>query len=196
MLCKGHACFGHENITFTPELKRFRLEMMSTSGRSCVDEWGDPDEDFDGVSDDRDDCPGTADCAEVDGFGCSDAQNNGGGGGGGSDDTDAYGIPDSNDACPNEYADSQNDADSDGCPDENGGGNNGGGTGTSDADGDGVDDADDQCPNTPSGESVDFFGCSDSQNGGGNNGGNKAVTMEAAMEAEAVRRFRQRRLHR
>ena len=175
----GVACYAkdtlaliHENITFTSRIETDSdFEMMSTSGRSCVDEWGDPDEDCDGVSDDWDDCPGTANGAEVDGFGCSDAQNNGGGGGGGSDDTDGDGIPDSNDACPNEYADSQNDADSDGCPDENGGGNNGGGTGTSDADGDGVDDADDQCPNTPSGESVDFFGCSDSQNGGGNNGG-------------------------
>ena len=175
----GVACYAkdtlalvHENITFTSKIETDSdFEMMSTSGRSCVDEWGDPDEDCDGVSDDWDDCPGTADGAEVDGFGCSDAQNNGGGGSGGSDDTDGDGIPDSNDACPNEYADAQNDADNDGCPDENGGGNNGGGTGASDADGDGVDDADDQCPNTPSGESVDFFGCSDSQNGGGNNGG-------------------------
>ena len=175
----GVACYAkdtlalvHENITFTSKIETDSdFEMMSTSGRSCVDEWGDPDEDCDGVSDDWDDCPGTANGAEVDGFGCSDAQNNGGGGSGGSDDTDGDGIPDSNDACPNEYADAQNDADNDGCPDENGGGNNGGGTGASDADGDGVDDADDQCPNTPSGESVDFFGCSDSQNGGGNNGG-------------------------
>ena len=175
----GVACYAkdtlalvHENITFTSKIETdSNFEMMSTSGRSCVDEWGDPDEDCDGVSDDWDDCPGTANGAEVDGFGCSDAQNNGGGGSGGSDDTDGDGIPDSNDACPNEYADAQNDADNDGCPDENGGGNNGGGTGASDADGDGVDDADDQCPNTPSGESVDFFGCSDSQNGGGNNGG-------------------------
>ena len=175
----GVACYAkdtlalvHENITFTSRIETdSSFEMMSTSGRSCVDDWGDPDEDCDGVSDDWDDCPGTANGAEVDGFGCSDAQNNGGGGGGGSDDTDGDGIPDSNDACPNEYADAQNDADNDGCPDENGGGNNGGGTGASDADGDGVDDADDECPNTPSGESVDFFGCSDSQNGGGNNGG-------------------------
>ena len=174
----GVACYAkdtlalvHENITFTSKIETdSSFEMMSTSGRSCTDDLGDPDEDCDGVSDDWDDCPGTANGAEVDGFGCSDAQNNGGGSGG-SEDTDGDGIPDSNDACPNEYADAQNDADNDGCPDENGGGNNGGGTGTSDADGDGVDDADDECPNTPSGESVNFFGCSDSQNGGGNNGG-------------------------
>ncbi len=174
----GVACYAkdtlalvHENITFTSRIETdSSFEMMSTSGRSCVDDFGDPDEDCDGVSDDWDDCPGTANGAEVDALGCSEAQNNGGGGGG-SDDTDGDGIPDSNDACPNEYADAQNDADNDGCPDENGGGNSGGGTGASDADGDGVDDADDDCPNTPSSESVDFFGCSESQNGGGNNGG-------------------------
>ena len=39
--------------------------------------------DYDGVEDDWDDCPGTASGAEVDAWGCSDAQNNGGGGGNG-----------------------------------------------------------------------------------------------------------------
>ena len=178
----GVACYAkdtlalvHENITMKSTFETSSdFEMMSTSGRSCVDDFGDPDEDCDGVEDDWDDCPGTADGAEVDAWGCSDAQNNGGGGGnggGGSDDTDGDGIPDSNDACPNEYADAQNDANNDGCPDDDGGGGNGGGSGTSDSDGDGVADGDDSCPDTPTGESVDFFGCSDSQNGGGNNGG-------------------------
>jgi hypothetical protein len=136
---------------------------------------GRPDEDCDDVADDFDSCPGTAPGAAVDGFGCSDAQN----GGGGSDDTDGDGIPDSNDACPNEASTAENDADSDGCPDDNGGGNNGGGdggdgsgsgNGGTDADNDGVSDDEDDCPNTPAGESVDFFGCSDSQNGGGGGG--------------------------
>ena len=178
----GVACYAkdtlalvHENITMKSTFETSSdFEMMSTSGRSCVDDFGDPDEDCDGVEDDWDDCPGTASGAEVDAWGCSDAQNNGGGGGnggGGSDDTDGDGIPDSNDACPNEYADAQNDANNDGCPDDDGGGGNGGGSGTSDSDGDGVADGDDSCPDTPTGESVDFFGCSDSQNGGGNNGG-------------------------
>ena len=175
----GVACYAkdtlalvHENITMKSTFETSSdFEMMSTSGRSCVDEWGEPDEDCDGVEDDWDDCPGTANGAEVDAWGCSDAQNGGGGGGGGSDDTDGDGIPDSSDACPNEYADAQNDADGDGCPDDNGGGGNGGGTGTTDSDGDGVADGDDSCPDTPAGESVDFFGCSDAQNGGGNNGG-------------------------
>ena len=174
----GVACYAkdtlslvHENITMKSTFETSSdFEMMSTSGRSCVDDWGEPDEDCDGVEDDWDDCPGTANGAEVDAWGCSEAQN-GGGGGGGSDDTDGDGIPDSNDACPNEYADAQNDADGDGCPDDDGGGGNGGGSGTPDSDGDGVADGDDSCPDTPTGESVDFFGCSESQNGGGNNGG-------------------------
>ena len=178
----GVACYAkdtlalvHENITMTSTFEtNSDFQMASTSARSCTDDWGEPDEDCDGVEDDWDDCPGTANGAEVDAWGCSDAQNNGGGGGnggGGSDDTDGDGIPDSNDACPNEYADAQNDANNDGCPDDDGGGGNGGGSGTSDSDGDGVADGDDSCPDTPAGESVDFFGCSDSQNGGGNNGG-------------------------
>jgi hypothetical protein len=174
----GIACYAkdtlalvHENITMTSTLETSSdFGMMSTSGRSCTDDIGDPDEDCDGVSDDFDGCPGTANGAEVDAFGCSDAQN-GGGGGGGSDDTDGDGIPDSSDTCPNEYADAQNDADGDGCPDDNGGGGNGGGTGTTDSDGDGVADGDDSCPDTPAGESVNLLGCSEAQNGGGNNGG-------------------------
>ena len=167
----GEACYAkqtlslvHENITVTSsmEMSGGIGAMSDTSGRSCVDSWGDPDEDCDGVSDDWDSCPGTASGAAVDDWGCSDAQN----GGGGEDDTDGDGVTDSNDACPTEYADPSNDADNDGCPDDNGGG----GGGSSDADGDGVTDEDDSCPNTPSGEAVDFFGCSDSQNGGGGGG--------------------------
>ena len=176
----GEACYAketlslvHENLTHTStiEMGGGFSAMSDTSGRSCTDDFGDPDSDCDGVSDDWDECPGTADGAEVDGFGCSDAQNNGGGGGG-SDDTDGDGIPDSNDNCPNEYADAQNDANNDGCPDDNGSGGNDGGTGTTDSDGDGVADDDDSCPDTPADESVDFYGCSDAQNGGGNSGGN------------------------
>jgi len=164
----GEACYAkqtlslvHENITVTSsmEMSGGIGAMSDTSGRSCVDDWGDPDEDCDGVSDDWDSCPGTASGAQVDDWGCSDAQN--GGGGGGEDDTDGDGVIDSNDACPTEYADPSNDADNDGCPDGNGGG------GEDDTDGDGVNDADDMCSNTPAGESVDAFGCSDSQNGGG-----------------------------
>ena len=182
----GEACYAkdslslvHENLTMTSTMETSGGfgAMMDTSGRSCTDDFGDPDSDCDGVGDDFDDCPGTAEGAEVDGFGCSDAQNGGGGGGGGGGgnaDADGDGIPDSSDACPNDYADSSNDADGDGCPDNSGGGGN------ADADGDGVNDNDDTCPDTPAGESVDMMGCSESQggntgggngNGGGNNGG-------------------------
>ena len=179
----GVACYAkdtlslvHENITASNVIETSSdFTMMSTSGRSCTDDFGDPDEDCDGVSDDWDDCPGTEAGADVDGFGCSDAQN-GGGGSSGDDDADGDGIPDSSDACPNEPSNAQNDADNDGCPDDDGsgnGGDNGGGNGGSnDADGDGVIDGDDSCPDTPTGESVDFFGCSDSQNGGGDGSGN------------------------
>ena len=72
---------------------------------------------------------------------------------------------------PNQASTSENDADGDGCPDDNGGSGNGGGSGTADADGDGVNDDDDMCPDTPTGETVDVMGCSDSQNGGGSGGG-------------------------
>ena len=171
----GEACFAkdtlslvHENLTHTSsmEMSGGFGSMSETSGREgCTDDFGDPDEDCDNVGDDFDSCPNTASGAEVDGFGCSDEQNNGGGSGGGSDDTDGDGIPDSNDACPSEASTPENDADNDGCPDENGGG-----SGTADADNDGVSDDEDNCPNTPAGESVDFFGCSDSQGGGGGSG--------------------------
>ena len=131
----GEACYAketlslvHENLTHTStiEMGGGFSTMSDTSGRSCTDDFGDPDSDCDGVTDDWDDCPDTASGAEVDAWGCSDAQNNGGGGsGGGDEDTDGDGIPDSNDNCPNEYADSSNDADNDGCVDDGGDGNGG-----------------------------------------------------------------------
>ena len=175
----GEACFAkdtlslvHENLTHTSsmEMSGGFGAMSETSGRECED-----DQDCDGVEDFFDDCPDTAAGAQVDPWGCSDAQNEGGSGGGSSD-SDGDGIPDSNDNCPNEASTAENDADSDGCPDENGGGGSGdggdgSGSGTADADGDGVADGDDDCPDTAAGDSVDFFGCSDAQNGGGNNGG-------------------------
>ena len=119
----GIACYAkdslslvHEDLTFTSSMETSGgFGMMSTSGRDgCTDEWGDSDSDCDGVTDDWDDCPGTVDGAEVDAWGCSEAQNNGGSG---DDDTDGDGIPDSQDNCPNEASTSENDADNDGCPD-------------------------------------------------------------------------------
>ena len=190
----GEACFAkdtlslvHENLTHTSsmEMSGGFGANSDTSGRECTD-----DQDCDGVDDFFDDCPNTAPGAEVDFDGCSEEQNNGGGSGGGSDDTDGDGIPDSNDACPNEASTPENDADNDGCPDDNGGsgdggsgdgGSGGGGSGTADADNDGVNDDEDSCPDTPDGESVDFFGCSDSQNGGGNNNGGSGGGGDGGM---------------
>ena len=167
----GDACYTkdtlslvHENLTHTSTMETSGGfgTMSDTSGRSCTD-----DQDCDGVEDFFDECPDTALGANVDAWGCSDEQNNGGGSsGGGNDDADGDGIPDSNDACPNEASTAENDADNDGCPDDTGGG-----SGTADADGDGVNDNDDMCPDTATGETVDAMGCSATQNGGGGNGG-------------------------
>lgn len=188
----GEACYAkdtlsliHENLTYTNTMETSGGigGFSDTSSRSCVDEWGEPDEDCDGVGDSWDDCPGTADGAEVDGWGCSDAQNNGGGSGG-DDDADGDGIPDSSDACPNQYSDASNDANGDGCPDDNGGEGNGSNSGSSDADNDGVIDDDDMCPNTPDGESVDMMGCSESQ--GGNTGGNGGTGDGGTIEEGCI----------
>ena len=90
----GVACYAtsdlslvHENITFTSKMETSggigAMSSGETSGRSCTtSDWDDPDEDCDDVADDWDDCPGTAPGAEVDAFGCSDAQNGGGNNGG------------------------------------------------------------------------------------------------------------------
>ena len=128
----------HENLTITSstEMSGGDFGMMSTSARSCTDDFGDPDEDCDNVGDDFDDCPGTALGAEVDGFGCSEAQNNGGSddgngdGNGGSNnaDTDGDGVIDDDDYCPDTMAGDSVDAF--GCSDaQNGGGDDGGDNG-------------------------------------------------------------------
>ena len=84
----GVACFAkstlalvHENVTMTSSTETSggigAMSSDETAGRSCTDEFGDPDADCDGVTDDWDDCPGTAAGADVDAWGCSDAQNSG-----------------------------------------------------------------------------------------------------------------------
>jgi OOP family OmpA-OmpF porin len=84
------------------------------------------DSDGDGITDDKDKCPGEPE--DPDGFededGCPDTDN------------DNDGFPDTSDACPNE-AETQNGIDdTDGCPEE-------------DADGDGIVGSADQCPDEP-----------------------------------------------
>jgi hypothetical protein len=148
----GVACYDtsdlslvHENITFTSKIETSggfgAMSSDETSGRSCTtSDWGEPDEDCDDVEDDWDECPGTTLGAEVDAWGCSDAQNGGGSGGGdgdggdgngGSDaaDTDSDGVSDEDDMCPDTTIGAA--VDMIGCSDaQNGGGNNGGDDGS------------------------------------------------------------------
>jgi outer membrane protein OmpA-like peptidoglycan-associated protein len=106
---------------------------------------GPKDSDGDGITDDVDKCPLSAE--DKDGFqdadGCPDPDN------------DGDGIPDSADKCPNDPEDKDGFQDADGCPDL-------------DNDGDGIPDALDQCPNEP--EDKDGFqdadGCPDPDNDG------------------------------
>ncbi|MBK30395.1 MAG: hypothetical protein CMB49_06815 [Euryarchaeota archaeon] len=149
----GVACYAidtlsmvHENISMSSSIETsggLGAMMDDTSGRSCTDEWGDPDSDCDGVSDDWDDCPGTASGAEVDDWGCSDEQNGSGNGGGDNNtnncpnDSDCDGLTDIEE---NDYYGTDpydNDTDGDGLEDgyevENGldphdGGSGGGGS--------------------------------------------------------------------
>ena len=138
----GVACYAtsdlslvHENITFTSKLETSggigAMSSGETSGRSCTTSGGEPDEDCDEVEDFFDDCPGTTPGAEVDAWGCSEAQNNGGGNGdggsgNGGSDADGDGVTDDDDMCPDTMAGAS--VDGMGCSDaQNGGGNNGGG---------------------------------------------------------------------
>lgn len=88
------------------------------------------DSDGDGVTDDKDQCPGTPAGVQVDAVGCPV-------------DSDRDGVADYLDKCPGTPAGVK--VDSRGCP--------------LDSDGDGVPDYLDQCPGTPVGVKVDAVGC-------------------------------------
>jgi OOP family OmpA-OmpF porin len=88
------------------------------------------DSDGDGVTDDKDKCPGTPKGVEVDADGCPL-------------DSDGDGVPDYKDKCPGTPRGAPVDAD--GCP--------------LDSDGDGVPDYRDKCPGTRPGAKVDANGC-------------------------------------
>tara|TARA_B110000444_G_scaffold261269_1_gene312239 strand:- start:408 stop:3668 length:3261 start_codon:yes stop_codon:yes gene_type:complete len=157
----GVACYAtsdlslmHENLTFTSKIETSggfgAMSSDETSGRSCTTSDGEPDEDCDDVEDFFDDCPGTTTGAEVDFWGCSDAQNGGGNGNddggddgsgnGGSDATDADGdgVSDDDDMCPDTMAGAS--VDMMGCSNaQNGGGNNGGDDGSGNGGNDGDD---------------------------------------------------------
>ncbi len=104
------------------------------------------DRDGDGIKDDADKCPDSAE--DVDGYqdedGCPDPDN------------DRDGIDDVDDKCPDTPEDFDGDKDDDGCPDGD----------KDDRDGDGIKDADDKCPDVP--EDLDNFededGCPDLDN--------------------------------
>ncbi len=98
------------------------------------------DQDKDGVPDEVDKCPDTADGAQVNEDGCSPEQS----------DSDNDGVNDALDQCPDSPSGEQ--VNSVGCPSDQ-----------PDADGDGVEDDLDQCDNTPAGEQADSQWCSPSQ---------------------------------
>lgn len=88
------------------------------------------DSDGDGVTDDKDKCPGTPKGVTVDADGCPL-------------DSDGDGVPDYKDKCPDTPRGVK--VDENGCP--------------ADSDGDGVPDYKDKCPGTPAGARVDANGC-------------------------------------
>jgi hypothetical protein len=134
------------------------------------------DKDGDGIIDDNDNCPDTAnsDQADTDGDGtgdvcdddrdgdgianaednCPDVSNadqadaDGDGTGDVCDDSDSDGVLDSVDNCLNTANPNQEDIDGDGIGDV-----------CDDSDSDGVIDSEDECPDTPKGAAVDFTGC-------------------------------------
>jgi OOP family OmpA-OmpF porin len=96
----------------------------------CIPDTVTKDSDGDGVTDDKDQCPGTPAGAPVDANGCPLY-------------SDGDGVPDYLDKCPGTPAGVM--VDPDGCP--------------LDSDGDGVPDYLDKCPNTAAGAKVDADGC-------------------------------------
>ena len=94
-----------------------------------------PDADKDGVADDKDQCPDSAEGAKVDENGCEL-------------DSDKDGVTDSKDQCPDSPEGSK--VDENGC--------------APDADKDGVSDENDLCPDTKADEKVNEVGCSATEN--------------------------------
>ena len=117
-----------------------QLSSYFDDAYGCRDSGGISDKDGDGVTDDKDKCPGTPKGVPVDAIGCSKGQK----------DTDGDGVKDDKDKCPGTPKGVAVDAT--GCA-----------ASQRDKDADGVNDDKDKCPGTPTGESVDGTGCSDSQ---------------------------------
>ncbi len=107
------------------------------------------DDDDDGVPDDTDNCPDTAESEQADADGCSCSQL----------DFDTDGVSDCDDDCPATPEGEQADANGCSCSQR-------------DSDADGVSDCDDDCSSTPEGEQPDDAGCSCSQQDGDGDGVN------------------------
>ena len=123
-------------------------ECWQTANYQAADqtiECGAPDADGDGVSDLKDQCPGTAKGEEVGATGCPVEV-----------DGDGDGVLDANDACPNTPRGQKVDARGCSIPTKA----KAKPVVHNDGDNDGVYDADDACPNTPAGHSVTPAGCS------------------------------------
>lgn len=117
---------GIDNSTFDTQVS---LGISFAFGR-LVGSPDPKDTDLDGITDDRDQCPGTPRGATVDGYGCEL-------------DDDNDGVVNSQDQCPSTPAGAR--VDNQGCE--------------LDSDGDGVVDSQDQCPDTTAGAEVDEVGC-------------------------------------
>jgi OOP family OmpA-OmpF porin len=115
----------HNNLIYT-----LSLDFLFGGKRKVAAVAAPADSDGDGVTDDRDRCPGTPAGIAVDDRGCPP-------------DSDGDGVYDYQDQCPDTPAGVTVDAS--GCP--------------MDSDGDGVYDYQDQCPDTPAGVTVDAGGC-------------------------------------
>lgn len=127
------------------------------------------DSDGDKIHDEFDQCPNTPAGATVNEDGCSASQR--------FRDGDGDGVPDDRDLCPDTPLEDIYLVDEDGCspgdittP------------GPLDSDGDGVHNDIDQCPNTPYGESVDEFGCSNSQKDSDGDGMDDAWEIQQGLD--------------
>jgi OOP family OmpA-OmpF porin len=155
------------NLATTEELDGAAIDMKNDKFRGgrigVVIKLGGPgDQDKDGVTDDKDECPDTPLGVQVDEKGCPK-------------DSDKDGIPDYKDDCPDDPGLPQ----FNGCPDRDGDGIRDKiddcpdlpgipkYKGCPDSDGDGVIDPKDNCPGTPPGVVVDEYGCPYDSDGDG-----------------------------
>jgi outer membrane protein OmpA-like peptidoglycan-associated protein len=147
-------------VAYTPNASEIGVIETTIGGGPVVVDTG--DNDADGITNDKDECPNEAEDKDgfEDGDGCPDLDN------------DKDGLPDGSDPCPNEAEDKDGFKDEDGCPDL-------------DNDDDKIADADDKCPDEP--EDMDGFqdrdGCDDPDN---DSDGIPDVIDQCALQAETI----------